>query len=351
MSKKQGFFIVLICVFFSWLFTFLFGRTLSAKISTWPVLNRWHLLSPDAPIVINNRETVRVPGSADLASAASSLKSKISAVVLVNNNSSQITGNALNLTSDGNFVTGSGSFPQAQGNYYVVLDDGHSAKISNQVIDPATSLIFFKAEISGVPVISFAGSKDISAGDPVLFASASFGNFATKVLAATVSASQNDVPGQIFQADYPRRGFIVSSSGSLQSGEGLFSTGSDDLGIWSGKEFISSDVLKQAVDLYLSNNQKISRPAFGFSYQIIGDSESALTGEPVGALVKVVAPGSAAQKAGLLDGDVITKINNKNTDQNLEQQLQAFKSGDTLDITVSRNKTILNLKLTAGELK
>lgn len=350
MNKKQVIVIVIISIFFSWLFTFLFGRQLSAKISTWPVLNRLHVLSPDAPIVINNHETIRVPDSADLAAAASGAKSKISAVALVSGTQVQMTGSALNLTSDGNFVTGKDSFPSAIGNYYVVLNDGRSGKIITETADPATSLIFFKADISGVPVISFSSSANVNAGDSLIFSSASFGNFLVKAVPATVNASQADVAGQTFQADLPRRSFITTANGSLTSGEVLLSTGSDDLGIWNGKEVISSDVLKQAVDLYLSNNQKISRPSFGFSYEIINSSQAALTNQVAGAVVKNVATGSVAQKDGLLPGDVITKVNGKNSDASFETLLQT-KSGDSLDLTVWRNQNILNLKLTAGELK
>ncbi|MBX9837040.1 MAG: hypothetical protein K2X69_01870, partial [Silvanigrellaceae bacterium] len=59
-SKKLVLFIVLLAAVGSWLFSIFPGRYLEAKFSTWPLLSEWKILSPQAPIVINNRETIRV---------------------------------------------------------------------------------------------------------------------------------------------------------------------------------------------------------------------------------------------------------------------------------------------------
>jgi hypothetical protein len=203
MLKKQVFFIIIVTVVLSWALNLLFGRQLVAKISTLPILNRWHILSPEAPIVITNRETVRVSGGVDLAAVADSVKSKISAVVLVNNNLVQVVGTALNLTSDGIFVTGVASFaPGAQGAYYIVLNDGRSAKISSQTLDPATSLVFFKTDLTGAAVVSFGSSKNLKPGDILVLTSASLKTFTDKAASAVVTSEQLDAQGQIFKPGF-----------------------------------------------------------------------------------------------------------------------------------------------------
>ena len=114
-----------------WLFNFFAGGYLMAKFSTWPVLNRWKILSPQAPIVINNHDTIRVSDSGDMVAAVNDIKSKISSVAFVSNGSAVFIGTAINLTSDGSFVTAAASFKnKTAGAYYVVLDDGTSGKIT-----------------------------------------------------------------------------------------------------------------------------------------------------------------------------------------------------------------------------
>src|SRR5580704_17610360 len=109
MSKKQAFGIIIIAVLASWLFNVSLGRSLTAKLSTWPLLNQWKILSLQSPIVINKRQTVRVSDSGDIAAAASDMKSKISSIALVNASSTSFLGTAVNLTSDGSFVTAAAS--------------------------------------------------------------------------------------------------------------------------------------------------------------------------------------------------------------------------------------------------
>jgi hypothetical protein len=266
MSKKQLFGIIFLAVLAGWLFNFFAGNYFLAKFSTWPALNRWKILSPQAPIVINNHDTIRVSDSGDSVAAINDVKSKIGSIALVNGTSAVFTGTAINLTSDGSFVTAAGSFKnKAVGTYYVILDDGTSGKITQQTSDSATSLIFFKAALSSVPVVNLAASGDVSVGDRILFVQDSLQKFYAKTLSASVEFSQKDVEGQIFLSDYPGRSFGAAANGSLVPGEALVNTNGDITGIWNGSGIVSSDVLKQAMALYFNNSQKIQRPSFGFS--------------------------------------------------------------------------------------
>lgn len=352
MSKKQAVLIIVVSVFFAEVLNIFFGPLLSAKISTWPILNRLHILSPQAPIVITNRQTVRVDNSGDIIASLAQIKSEISTIVLVSGGSENVTGSSLNLTTDGDFVTASQSFNQTNGNYFVVLNDGRTAKITSRIPDPATSLTFFKASLGSVPVVNFASSKTANAGDQLIFISNSLQNFIDRAILANVSFPQNDIQGQIFSSDYPRRGFGFAPNLSLINGQALINTGAGILGIWNGTSLISSDVLTQAVNLYLANNQKISRPSFGFTYETITENESALDGNPQGALVKTVLNNSPAHQSGLLAGDIVTSFggNQINENSSLEEVLQNYKPNDKVALTIQRKSQILNLNLVVGEL-
>jgi len=64
-----------------------------------------------------------------------------------------------------------------------------------------------------------------------------------------------------------------------------------------------------------------------------------------------IVPDSAAEKAGLQDGDVITHVNGKKitTENSLAKELQKYKPEDTIEITVHRSGQELKMQVTLGE--
>ena len=59
---------------------------------------------------------------------------------------------------------------------------------------------------------------------------------------------------------------------------------------------------------------------------------------PTGVYVNSVDPGSAAEKAGISEGDIITQINDTkiSSADDLKNALSAFSNGDTAEVTVAR---------------
>ncbi len=360
MKKNHVAIIIIVSVALSLILNIFPGKIIVAKISTWPLLNRLKILSPQAPIVITNRETVRVSDAGDVLLAVNSVKSKLSALVQVDveNNSLSVVGTAINLTSDGTFVTGSAILSSDLWSYAVLLDDGRKAGITEMATDPATNLVFFKADISNVPTASITASGDLSAGDKVIFAQKSLQDSLIKILVSFVGSSQKDISSSQFKSDLPRRGFWAQAQGPLISGQAVVNMDGEVVGIWNGTEIISSDVLKKAITLYFDNNQKIVRPSFGFTYRIVTSNESVLSPTTIeGAKVLSVSEGSAAAKGDLRAGDTIGSVGGTRVDENssLEEALEKYKPGDEVSVGIIRGGQWrgpeLNLTIKVGELK
>ena len=353
MNKKQSSLLIIVCVLAGWLFNLLAGRFLTAKLSTWPALNRMQFLSPQAPIVINNKETIRVSDSGDVALAVAGIKSKTSTVVLVTPGQTQVLGSAINLTSNGDFLTGSATFSKSVGDFYVVLNDGRSAKIISQQKDLAAALVYFKASLDNVPTANFGNSSDLAPGDKVVLVQKSLQNFYNKAYLTAVVSAQKDTAGIVFNSDSLKRGFLADMGTARISGEVAVNANGEVVGIFNGLWLVSSDALKQSLSLYLSSPNKISRPAFGFSYLIITPVENKLVGITQGMKVSEVLNPSAAHSAGLLAGDVIVQIDNRQTNGDMlpEEILQQYKPGDKIVFKISRKNQIINLTLTPTELK
>ena len=317
------------------------------------MLNRLKILSPQAPIVITYRETIRVSDSGDAPQAAAQVKSKISLVVSAQSGSVLAEGAAVNLTSDGVFVTAASVFGKNLKDAYVLLNDGRSASIDSFAVDPATKLAFFKAKLDRVPTANLGASADLKPGEKILFVESSMQNYFAKTVSASVNSSQTDIAGQEFESDMPGRSFTTGVLEALVKGQAVVNGGGEVVGVWNGGAIISSDVLKQAINLYLQNPQKMVRPSFGFSYAAISENESRLGGMPQGLLVKSVVPGGQARGAGLAVGDIITEFNGQKISemQQPEEVFQKYKPGDKIKLSVARGKQVISLTLTAAELK
>lgn len=91
----------------------------------------------------------------------------------------------------------------------------------------------------------------------------------------------------------------------------------------------------------------------GLSGLTITQEESKALNFPVGVYVKEVPKGGAADKAGLLKGDIITKMNNVSvaTIESLQERATSYKAGTKITLTIQRyengayQEKVLNLKL------
>ncbi|NTW98221.1 MAG: PDZ domain-containing protein, partial [Oscillochloris sp.] len=105
---------------------------------------------------------------------------------------------------------------------------------------------------------------------------------------------------------------------------------------------------------------KVSYPFLGVSYLPIDGSIAAELDLPVqtGALIQssrqgtpAVQPGTAAARAGLREGDIITAIDDSQIDgdTSLRQLLLQYKPGDTVTLTVLRDGDESSVEVTLGE--
>jgi len=341
MTKKQAFLYVLTAIVFSLLANVFVGRYISAKISTWPLLNRFHIVGPQAPIVINNQQVVHTSESTDFIQAANSAKSRLATVAEIDSTGTvSSVGSAVNIASDGVFVTGLPTFAAQNVKYVVVLNDGSNAPISTTTIDTATGLVFFRASVSGISPADFGKSADLLPGEKVLFLNNGLQNFSSRFSASYVMRTEGDIAGLIFDSDKPSRGFSAQVAQNMISGQAIANLDGQIVGIWNGTNIIPSDVLQQEVGNYFAN--KLTRPQFNFIYSIITKTESIISGMPQGALVKTATFKGVQQ---LENGDIITSVDGANVSETstLETILQKYKTGDSVKFSVMRNKQQISI--------
>ncbi|MEU4479932.1 trypsin-like peptidase domain-containing protein [Micromonospora sp. NPDC023966] len=301
-----------------------------------------------------------VLNSADLPKIAAAVQDSI---VTIMTDSGE--GSGVILSADGYVLTNNHVVASASGDTVkVVFADGKTAQAKIVGTDPKTDLGVVKASgVSNLKAAKFGDSDGMQVGDQVLALGSPLG-LQGSVTAGILSARDRTIQaGEGGQQQNPQQA-ASSISGLLQtdapinpgnSGGALVNTRGEVIGINTaiatagqgsngniGVGFaIPSNKAKDVAEK-LQRGEKVSHPSLGVS----------VTGaEDGGALVSDVVAGSAAEKAGLQRGDVITKFGDKviNDSNDLVGAVQAGKVGDRVEVQYKRNGSSETATVTLAE--
>ncbi|HJS36998.1 MAG TPA: Do family serine endopeptidase, partial [Burkholderiales bacterium] len=184
--------------------------------------------------------------------------------------------------------------------------------------DPATDVAVLRIEARNLPAVRLGDPDRSHVGDWVVAIGSPFG-FENSVTAGIVSAKSRSLPGDTYvpfiQTD------VAVNPGN--SGGPLFNLAGEVIGInsqiysrsggYQGLSFaIPIDVALRVKDQIVATGYA-SHARLGVNAQTMNQAlaESFGLQQPAGALIAAVAPGSAADKAGLQPGDVVLKFNGR----------------------------------------
>lgn len=356
MKKLHNIIALLVIIIFILLLQVFAGPYISAKISTLPLVRKYNLLRPQAPIVINTTNEVRVNDAEDAVAAFGKVKSKLSAVLKEDNSQAQLVASAINISGDGVFATTKLAIGNTQASSLALkLANGSVVRVDKVVLDPATNVVLLQTKARDVSPAAFADSLIAAPGSRVVLAAAT-DNRSPYFLDSFITLQEN-VSGVVF-AGSPSRQFGLQNPQGLIPGQAIVNFDGEVLGLWDGSTVIPSSVLKTVVENYFAHGGSMVRPTFGFYYRFVSDAEGALLGSGMGArLVKpqdtvpAVVQGSPAEKAGLKAGDIITAVNNNKIteSQQLELHLERLAPGSTATLTVQRSNGTVTLTIRAGQ--
>jgi len=308
-----------------------------------------------AAVQTGNSSVSRVVDRSSLASIAAAVQDS---VVSITTGSGE--GSGVILSADGYVLTNNHVVATAQGDTVnVVFADGKKAAATIVGTDPRTDLAVIKASgVSGLKKATFGKSADMQVGDTVLALGSPLGlqgSVTSGIISAkdrTIqSGGEDQAPPDPFGGGQQQQQATTTMSGLLQtdapinpgnSGGALVNVNAQVIGINSaiatsgsgngniglGFAIPSDKAIQVANDLMAG--RKVSHPALGVNVA---------AAENGGALVTNVVANSAAAKAGLEQGDVITTANGKpiNDSDDLVAVIQSSKVGDRLTIQFTRN--------------
>ncbi len=268
------------------------------------------------------------------------------------------TGSGVIISNDGYIVTNNHVVGFAD-EIKVSLSDKREFVAQKIGTDPSTDLALLKINATDLEYVSFADSDEVKVGQWVAAIGNPFSYLKSTVTAGIVSAKGRDI--DIIQGDKTIEEFIQTdaainpgnSGGALVNQQGYLiginTAIATPTGVFAGYSFaIPSNLVMRIVD-DIKENGDIKRARLGVAGDTVDDelvTEQNLLVER-GFYIAELEPGSAAQLAGLLPGDVIISANGAEIENfdDLSEVMEFAKVGDVVNIKVQRKKKQLDFSL------
>ncbi len=269
-------------------------------------------------------------------------------------------GSGVIISSDGQILTNNHVVQAAQGGQIVVtFHDGETATADVIGTDPLTDIAVIQAEdVSGLQAADLGRSADLAVGQQVVAIGSPLGLDGT-VTTGIVSALNRPVTAGGQQGGGTPTVFdAIQTDAPINpgnSGGPLVNMAGEVVGINSA--IASTNVNPGSIGLGFAIPIDQAKPIAEELVQTgkathaqIGIGVDNATGEVRGAVVREVRPGSAAEQAGLENGDIVTRIDDRLvTDaESLIAAVRSYRPGDEVELTVVRDGETVTVQVTLG---
>lgn len=281
-------------------------------------------------------------------------------------------GTGVIISADGYILTNKHVIADAN-SVRVVTSEGeyYDVKVVGQ--DPLNDIAFLKiSNANNLPAAELGTSATVKVGQKVIAIGNSLGQYQNTVTSGIVSGKGRPVSAYTDEneTEYETLTDLIQTDAAINpgnSGGPLLNMSGQVIGINTAMAYeaqnigfaIPIDGVKGLVKSVLTNGE-IKRPYIGVRYVDITPEVRAeyKLSTKAGAYVgghrgSVVESGSPADKAGVKEGDIITKINDKVVGENggLSTLISEFLPGETVSVTVLRNDREENLDLVLDAYK
>lgn len=275
----------------------------------------------------------------------------------------QDIGSGFIISADGLVVTNKHVVSDIQANYKIITKDDKTYEIEKIYRDPINDLAILKIEASGLKPVEMGDSDRLKVGQFVIAIGTALGEFRHTVTTGVISGL-----GRGITAGSPYEGYVEQLDNVIQtdaainpgnSGGPLLNSAGQVIGInvavVAGGENIGFaipiNVIKEAIENFNQTGQ-FARPFLGVRYRMISQDLALINKVPQGAYIVELVSGSPAEKAGIKEGDIITKFDGqlvREEEGGLAKLINQKKIGDKVKITVWREGKEIELEATLEE--
>lgn len=274
----------------------------------------------------------------------------------------QDIGSGFIVESDGLVITNKHVVSETTAKYKVVTGDNKTFDVVKIYRDPGNDLAILKIDASGLPTVTMGDSGSIEVGQLAIAIGTALGEFRSTVTTGVVSGVGRGITaGSPFEGAVEQLDNVIQTSAAISpgnSGGPLLNSGGAVIGVntavaQDGQNIgfaIPINVIKDALANFNKTGQ-FNRPYLGIRFKTITKDLAVMNDIPEGAYVVDVVSASPAERSGIEQGDIITKIDNtrlSGKDNDLAKIVSSKKVGDTLNLTLNRDGREINLKVTLG---
>jgi S1-C subfamily serine protease len=272
----------------------------------------------------------------------------------------QDIGTGFIVRSDGLIITNKHVVADTSAKYRVVTTDNKTFDVQKIYRDPNNDLAILKIETTGLVPVEMGDSSKLQVGQFAIAIGTALGEFRSTVTTGVVSGLGRGITaGTPFEGSEKLENVIQTSAAVNpgNSGGPLLNSSGQVIGVnvavASGAQNIGFalpiNLVKESMKAFEANGQFAPRPYLGVEYQMVTRQMSILNEIPEGAYVKTVVTDGPAEKAGVQNDDIITKIDGKkvsDSDGGLAAIISGKKVGDQVELTIYRGSETLTLRVT-----
>lgn len=250
-----------------------------------------------------------------------------------------------------------------EGRYSVVTKDDKKYEVKRIYRDPILDLAIVQIDASGLKALELGDSSKLKVGQNVIAIGNALGRFTNTVTTGVVSGL-----GRRVVAGDPFGGYLESLDNLIQtdaainpgnSGGPLLNSAGQVIGVnvatTEGAQNIGFAIpinsVKAIVDEFVTKGS-VSRPFLGIRYRFISRDVAILNEVPQGAYIQEVIENGPAEKSGVQEGDIITKINGEavNEENKIAEMIAKSQIGQKMELEIWRDGETLKLSATLEEL-
>ncbi len=275
----------------------------------------------------------------------------------------QDIGSGFIVSTDGLIITNKHVVSDTTLTYQVVTADGKTYDVKQISRDPSNDLAVLKIDAQNLKSVTIGDSANLQVGQFVIAIGTALGEFRNTVTTGVISGL-----GRGIQAGDSLQGYVEQLDNVIQtdaainpgnSGGPLLNSAGQVIGInvalaqeaQNISFAIPINTIKEALNQFQTTGKFAAKPFLGVEYQMISQQAALLNNVPQGAYIVNVVAGSPAEKAGVVKGDIITKIAGQEVknETDIGKVISGRKVGDKIYVDLWRNGEAKRTEVILGE--
>ena len=277
----------------------------------------------------------------------------------------QDIGSGFIVSKDGLIVTNKHVVSDPEAEYKVITKDNKEHKVENIYRDPVNDLAILKIEGTDFKPVELGDSSKLRVGQFVIAIGSALGEFRNTVTTGVVSGLGRGISaGNPFEGLSERLDNVIQTDAAINpgnSGGPLLNSQGQVIGVnvavsSQGQNIgfvLPINIVKDSLQEF-NQTGKFQRAYLGVQYKMISRDLAVMNEIPEGAYVVEVIKDSPAEKAGLKQGDIITKIDGvkiTDNDGGLASIVSHKKVGDKISADLWRDSKTQKMTIVLGESK